>query len=100
MSAATEHPIPEGDFAAALADCDAALADCDAALTYPENLGVGRPNQPEHAAVPCGRGQALVALGRHEDALDAWKDGAAGAEGSPEKTEYRRLCAEQLASDK
>ncbi|HNQ24195.1 MAG TPA: DUF5107 domain-containing protein [Phycisphaerae bacterium] len=83
----------KGDFAAA-------LADFDAALTYPENLGVGRSNQPEHATALYGRGQALAALGRHEEAKAAWKEGAAGAEGSPEQNEYRRLCAEKLASDK
>jgi tetratricopeptide (TPR) repeat protein len=74
----------------------AALADFDAAMTYPENLGVGRSNKPEHAAALYWRGQALEALGRRDESREAWRQGAAGSEGSAQQNEYRQKCADAL----
>jgi len=75
-------------------EVEAALADFEAALTYPANLGVGRSNHPQEAAAQYWRGKALAALGRVEEARAAWKEGAAGHEGSAEQNEHRKLCKE------
>ena len=77
-------------------DAEAALKDFEAALTYPENLGVGRSDTPEEAAAQYCRGKALAALGRADQARAAWKEGAAGAEGSDEQNKHRDLCQEAL----
>jgi tetratricopeptide (TPR) repeat protein len=74
----------------------AALEDFQAALTYPKNLGVGRSNEPQEAAAQYGRGKALEALGRLDQARAAWKEGAAGAQGSDEQNRHRELCKEAL----
>ncbi|NUQ64007.1 MAG: DUF5107 domain-containing protein [Pirellulales bacterium] len=78
-------------------DAQAALADFEAALTYPQNLGVGRSDKPQEAAAQYGRGKALAALGRPEEARAAWKLGAEGVEGSEEQNQHRRLCKEALS---
>lgn len=78
-------------------DAQAALADFEAALTYPPNLGVGRSNKPQESAAQYGRGQALAALGRLEEARAAWKLGAEGLEGSEEQNKYRKLCKEAIS---
>jgi len=77
-------------------NAEAALEDFETALTYPENLGVGRSDTPEEAAAQYGRGKALAALGRADQARAAWKEGAAGAEGSDEQNKHRELCQEAL----
>ena len=84
-----QERLAAGDFAGA-------LQDFEAALTYPENLGVGRSNHPEHAPAHYWRGKALQALGRLPDARKAWTEGAAGDEGSSEQNEYRQLCGVAL----
>jgi tetratricopeptide (TPR) repeat protein len=76
---------------------DAALQDFEAALTYPKNIGVGRSNKPQEARAQYWRGKALEALGRSEDARSAWKQGAAGPEGSSQQNKYRDLCKEAIA---
>lgn len=75
----------------------AALEDFAVALTYPENLGVGRTNQPQEAKAQYWKGKALEALGRLAEARAAWKKGAAGHEGSDEQNKHRRLCNQALA---
>jgi tetratricopeptide (TPR) repeat protein len=75
-----------------------ALKDFEGALTYPANLGVGRSDRPQEAAAQYWRGKALAALGRAEEARAAWKDGAAGAQGSDEQNEHRKLCQEALGA--
>jgi len=77
---------------------EAALQDFEAALTYPDNIGVGRSNRPQEAAAQYWRGKALQALGRIEEARSAWKEGAAGVEGSGQQRKYRQLCKEVLAA--
>jgi len=77
-------------------EIESALEDFEAALTYPKNLGVGRSNRPQEAAAQYWRGKALLALGRAEEARAAWKEGAAGAEGSEEQNQHRKLCKEAL----
>ena len=73
-----------------------ALRDFEAALTYPENIGVGRSNKPREARAQYWRGKTLEALGRHEEAHAAWKEGAAGHEHSGEQNKYRELCKKAL----
>ncbi len=77
-------------------DYQAALKDFEAALTYPANLNVGRSNKPEEAAAQYWRGKALEALGRTQEARAAWKEGAAGREGSETQSRHRELCREAL----
>jgi tetratricopeptide (TPR) repeat protein len=74
-----------------------ALQDFEAALTYPDNIGVGRSNKPREAHAQYWRGKTLQALGRLEDARSAWKEGAAGHEGSGEQNKHRKLCMEELS---
>ncbi|MFQ5806641.1 MAG: tetratricopeptide repeat protein, partial [Phycisphaerae bacterium] len=76
---------------------EAALRDFEAALTYPENLGVGRSNEHEHAAAHYWRGKTLAALGRPEDARSAWRTGAAEPEGSEQQNRYREMCRAALS---
>jgi len=77
-------------------DFTGALQDFEAALTYPENLGVGRPNYPQAAPAQYWRGQALQALSRLEEARSAWKAGAEGPEGSEQQNKYRNMCQTAL----
>ena len=77
-------------------DFQGALQDFEAALTYPENIGVGRSNKPREAPAQYWRRKALEALGHLDGARSAWKDGAAGPEGSEEQNKYRELCAKAL----
>lgn len=79
---------------------EGALQDFEAALTYPENIGVGRSNKPREAKAQYWRGKALEAFDRLEDACLAWKEGAAGHEGSREQNKYRELCKKALTNTK
>ena len=93
-------------------DYKAALQDFEAALTYPENIGVGRPTLPQadmigrsvagpqETPAQYWRGKALQGLGRLEQARSAWRAGAAGQEGSEEQNKYRQLCTEALLKTK
>jgi tetratricopeptide (TPR) repeat protein len=93
-------------------DYEAALQDFEAALTYPENIGVGRPTLPQadmigrsvagpqETSAQYWRGKALQKLGRLEQARSAWRAGAAGQEGSEEQNKYRQLCKEALLKTK
>jgi tetratricopeptide (TPR) repeat protein len=74
-----------------------ALRDFEAALTYPENIGVGRSNKPQEAAAQYWRGKALQASGRLEEARSAWKQGAAGHEGSAEQNRHVEFCKKELS---
>ena len=71
-----------------------ALADFEAALTYPENLGVGRPARPEEAEPLYWKGKALAALGRMDEARATWKLGGEGKEGSATQNDYVKKCQE------
>ena len=55
---------------------DAALKDFEAALTYPKNLNVGRFGPEKETPAQYWRGKALEALGRKDEARQAWKAGA------------------------
>ena len=78
-------------------DFAGALSDFEASLTYPENIGVGRSNRPQEASAQYWRGKALQALGRLEGARSAWKQGAAGHEGSSEQNEHIELSKKALS---
>jgi len=77
-------------------DFGGALADFQAALSYPENIGVGRSNEPQEATAQYWKGRALQSLGRLEQAKSAWQEGAAGPEGSEDQNKHRELCREAL----
>lgn len=78
-------------------DYTAALADFQAALTYPENLGVGRPLRAEEAEEHYWTGMTHQQLGNKKDARKAFKAGAQAPEGSSVQNEYKARCAEGLA---
>jgi tetratricopeptide (TPR) repeat protein len=96
-------------------DARAALADFEAALTYPVNLNVGRPAQPEEALAHYWRGRALATLGRANEARVAWQAGANGLPAAARSNdlversgiklasvqdEYRRKCRDALSGEK
>ena len=81
-------------------DPAAALEDFDAALTYPQNLHVGRSSTPREARTLYWRGRALAALGRRDEARDAWQAGARGAPLDDEQKEFITKCREQLGLPK
>ena len=78
-------------------DFAGALRDFEASLTYPENIGVGRSNRPREASAQYWRGKALQALGRLDEARSAWKEGAAGHEGTGDQNEHIVLCKKALS---
>ena len=75
---------------------EAALADFDAAMTYPANLNAGRPHEPLEARANYGKGLALEALGRTEQARQAWGACAAGVQRGSQQIEHVRLCEDRL----
>ena len=86
-------------------DYQAALKDFEAALTYPANLNVGRSNNPPEAQAQYWRGRALAALGRNDEAREAWKAGAEGpagtggrkrGRGAEDQSDFRELCRNAL----
>jgi len=77
-------------------DAQAALRDFAAALTYPENIGVGRSNEPKEALAQYWRGRALQALGRAPEARSAWELGAQGTAGGNEQDKAVERCREML----
>lgn len=77
-------------------DAAGALSDFEASLDYPENLGVGRPADPEEAESYYWKGKALAALGRTDEARTAFEASAEGGEGSASQNEHRTLAAEAL----
>ena len=77
-------------------DFTAALQDFSAALTYPENIGVGRPNYPQEAEEYYFIARSLEGLGKKQEAQQAWENGAAGREGSEKQNKYRDLCRKAL----
>ena len=77
-------------------DFSAALKDFRAAVTYPENIGVGRPNNPQLAKEYYFIGKCLEALGKQKEALQAWQKGAEGRRGSEKQNKYRELCRKAL----
>lgn len=74
-----------------------ALVDFERAITYPDNLGVGRSDKPQHANAHYGRGRSLHALGRLEQAREVWRKGANGSAGSEQQSKHRQLCSDALA---
>lgn len=74
-----------------------ALADFEAALTYPANLGVGRPARPQEAETLYWKGKALAALGKTDEARATWKLGGEGREGSATQNEFVTKCKEAMA---
>lgn len=75
---------------------DDALADFNAALTYPENLGVGRPARPQESEALYWKGKALHALGRIADAKAAWQEGAAGEKATGVQNEFVEKCRDAM----
>lgn len=79
-------------------DAAGALDDFEASLEYPDNLGVGRPADPEEAESYYWKGRALQALGRTDDARNAFQAGAASRAGSTNQIEYQTRAQEALTA--
>ena len=79
-----------GRAALAGGDANTALRHFDRALTYPENLGVGRPHRATEARPLWFRAEALAAIGRSGDAAAAL---AACAANDPSTEEQRIFIA-------
>ncbi len=87
-------------------DSARALADFELALTYPENLHVGARYAITDAEVRYWQGKALLALGRPDEARNAWQTGAAQPGKSDPalpfitvtdtQDEYKKRCATAL----
>lgn len=73
-----------------------ALKSFEMALSWPENLGVGRSERTGEAEGWYWKGKTLMALGRSEEAISAWKKGANTPEGSKNQEKYRDLCRENV----
>ncbi|MBN2377522.1 MAG: DUF5107 domain-containing protein [Sedimentisphaerales bacterium] len=74
----------------------AALKDFTAAITYPENIGVGKPNHPEQAQEYYLIGQTYAALNQPDQAKSAWQSGAQAQPGSEKQNKFRNLCKKAL----
>jgi tetratricopeptide (TPR) repeat protein len=86
-----------GDEALAAGKPQEALAEFDRALEYPENLATGRLENTREAHIHYRRGNALIALGRKDEALQAWRQASNEAPSrDAKKEEARRLAAEAL----
>lgn len=77
-------------------ELEAALEDFTASLTYPDFLGVGRPARPHESEGLYWKGKALDALGRKDEAIAAWSEGANGVDKSEKQKEYIKLCKAAL----
>ncbi len=73
-------------------DPETALGHFDRALTYPENLGVGRPHRPTEARALFHRAQTLRALGRESEAADAMAACAGSHPLDDEQAHFIALC--------
>ncbi|MGH9432871.1 MAG: DUF5107 domain-containing protein [Terriglobia bacterium] len=78
----------------------AAERDFQQALEYPENLGVGKPDQPEESEQLYWLGVALKAEGRTGEAQSAWQKAAAGGSDQADAAAvFRALALEKLGQD-
>lgn len=74
-----------------------ALAEFDRALEYPENLATGRLENTREAHIHYRRGNALSAMGRKDEAGQAWQKAADEPPSrDAKKEEARRLAAAAL----
>jgi len=74
-----------------------ALAEFDRALEYPANLATGKLEHAREAHIHYPRGNALAALGRHDEAAAAWKLASdEPASGDARIEEARRKAKEAL----
>ena len=87
--------VERGRRALADGDAEAALGHFEQALTYPDNLGVGRPHRPAEARPLWFRAEALAALGRYDEAAVAL---AACAENAPLDDEQQHFIARCAAA--
>ncbi len=76
-------------------DPETALAHFERALTYPENLGVGRPHRPAEARAQWLRAQALEALGRDAEAAAVREACAANPPLDDEQERFIARCEAQ-----
>ena len=82
-----------GRRAMAEGDAATALTHFDRALTYPENLGVGRPHRAQEARAHWYRAEALNALDRFDEAAVALARCAENAPLSDEQEHFIARCA-------
>lgn len=88
----SQAAVERGRRALEAGDPETALVDFDRALTYPENLGVGRPHRPREARALWFRAEALAALGRSGEAAAALAACAANAPLGDEQKHFIARC--------
>jgi len=74
----------------------AALGDFEAARTYPENLGVGRPANPQEAEILYWVGRTYKTLGDAAKAKAAYEQAVAGPDGRARQNDAKRKAQEAL----
>jgi len=77
-------------------ETESALADFQLSLTYPKNLGVGRPVEPNEAEGWYWVGKALLQLDRIEEARAAFETGSTGDWGGESEKEFREKSKQEL----
>ena len=75
-------------------DYESALKAMEKALSFPENLGVGRSSRTEEAMAWFWKGKILLTMGKGEQAILAWKNGASSPKGSETQNRYIKNCSE------
>ncbi|MCA9668381.1 MAG: hypothetical protein KC503_22475, partial [Myxococcales bacterium] len=75
---------------------DAALAAMKKALLWPENLGTGRPQQPDEANVHFAIGELERALGRRDAARASWRRAAQAHELTSPHVAFRAAALRRL----
>jgi tetratricopeptide (TPR) repeat protein len=72
-----------------------ALAEFNRALEYPANLATGKLENTREAHLHYLRGNALAALGRKAEAIEAWKKAAEEPSSNDQKKEAARKLAKE-----
>jgi tetratricopeptide (TPR) repeat protein len=92
--------VGEGKAELAANQPQGAARDFSEAMEYPENLGVGKPDQPEQSEQLYWLGVALDAEGETTKAGAAWQQAAAeGSHGRGATTVFGALALERLGKD-
>jgi tetratricopeptide (TPR) repeat protein len=90
-----EAHLALGEAHLAAGQAAAALAEFNRALEYPENLATGRLENAREAHIHYLRGNALNALGKKDEAVEAWKKAANEPASKDAKIEAARQQAKQ-----
>ncbi|MBN1421881.1 MAG: DUF5107 domain-containing protein [Planctomycetes bacterium] len=90
-----EAHLAVGDAHLAAGRSQQALAEFDRALEYPENLATGKLEGDRFAHIQYRRGKALSALGRKDEAVEAWRKAAGEPPAKDPKIDEARAKAKE-----